>query len=96
MTIKHLKKLIEDAQTKTQTTPSAIVKKTKRPKPSQILTEIVENKMSDDEFNKAMAALEDIWSACPADLPKDLSTNHDYHFFREKKGYLQIHRLSLP
>ena len=85
MTIKHLKKLIEDAQTKTQTTPSAIVKKTKRPKPSQSLTEIVENKMSDDEFNKAMAALGDIWNACPADLPKDLSTNHDYHFFREKK-----------
>ena len=86
MTIKHFRKRpIEDAQTKTQTTPSAIVKKTKRPKPSQSLTEIVENKMSDDEFNKAMAALGDIWNACPADLPKDLSTNHDYHFFREKK-----------
>jgi len=84
MTIKHLKKLIEDAQTKTQTTPSAIVKKTKHPKPSQILAEMVDNKMSDDEFNKAMAALEDIWSVCPAGLPRDLSTKHDY-FFREKK-----------
>lgn len=53
--------------------------------PSKILTEMAEDKISDDEFNKAMVALEDIWSACPADLPKDLSTNHDYHFFREKK-----------
>lgn len=88
MTIKHFRKRpIEDTQTKTQTTPFAIVKKTKSPipMPSKILTEMEENKMSDDEFNKAMAALEDIWSACPADLPKDLSTNHDYHFFREKK-----------
>ncbi len=86
MTIKHVKKRpIEVAQTKTQTTPFAIVKKTKSPMSSKILTEMAEDKMSDDEFNKAMAALEDIWSACPADLPEDLSTNHDYHFFREKK-----------
>jgi hypothetical protein len=86
MTIKHFKKRpIEAAQTKTKTTPFAIVKKTKCPKPSIILTEMAEDKMSDDEFNKAMTALEDIWSACPEDLPKDLSTNHDYHFFREKK-----------
>lgn len=53
--------------------------------PSKISAEMAEDKMSDDEFNKAMVALNDIWSACPADPPKDLSMNHDSYFFREKK-----------
>lgn len=53
--------------------------------PTYSPTEGLDDKMSDGEFNKAMAALEDIWSVCPADLPKDLSTKHDYYLFGEKK-----------
>lgn len=51
----------------------------------QVLTEVLGDKMSDDEFNKAMAALEDIWNSCPKDLPKDLSQKHDQYLFGEKK-----------
>ncbi len=86
MTIKHFKKrLIGDAQAKTKATHSAIVKKTKCPMPSKISSKMAEDKMSDDEFNKAMAALNNIWSVCPTGIPKDLSTKHDYYLFEEKK-----------
>lgn len=86
MTIKHLrKKLIEDAPAKTKNLSSSIVEKTEGTVSYQFFAEALEDKMSDDEFNKAMAALKDIWSVCPEDLPKDLSTKHDYYMFRKKK-----------
>jgi hypothetical protein len=50
-----------------------------------VLTEVLEDKMSDDEFNKAMAALEDIWNSCPKDFPRDLSQKHDQYLFGVKK-----------
>jgi len=46
---------------------------------------LADDKMTNDEFNKAMAALENIWSVCPADLPKDLSTKHNHYLFGERK-----------
>lgn len=53
--------------------------------PTHSPTEGLDDKMSDDEFNKAMAALKDIWNACSTNLPKDLSTKHDYYLFGKKK-----------
>lgn len=51
----------------------------------QVLTEALEDKMSDDEFNKAMAALEDIWNSCPKDFSRDLFQKHDQYLFGVKK-----------
>ena len=59
--------------------PLIIVEKTENYILYQVLAEVLEDKMSEDEFNKAMTALENIWSACPADLPKDLSAKHDHY-----------------
>jgi len=73
---------VEDALEKTKAAPSAIVEKTEGPVLYQILSEALEDKMSDEEFNKAMAALENIWSVCPADLPEDLSAKHDHYLGR--------------
>ena len=75
----------EDVHATISAAPSAIVEKGNGLISYQVLAGALDDKMSDDEFNKAMAALEDIWSVCPADIPKDLSTKHDYYFFREKK-----------
>lgn len=75
---------VDDALAKIKAAPSAVIEKTEGPV-YQVLAEAIEDKMSDDEFNKAMAALKEIWSVCPADLPKDLSTTHDYYLFSEKK-----------
>lgn len=78
MTTKHLrKKLIEDAPAKTKGASITVS--------YQVLANTREDKMSDDEFNKAMAALEDIWNSCPKDLPKDLSKKHDQYLFGERK-----------
>lgn len=70
---------VEDVVAKMQAAPSAIVEKTENYILYQVLAEVLEDKMSEDEFNKAMTALENIWSACPADLPKDLSAKHDHY-----------------
>lgn len=76
---------VDDALAKTKAAPSAVIEKTEGPVYQVLAEAIIEDKMSDDEFNKAMTALKEIWSACPADLPKDLSTKHDYYLFSEKK-----------
>jgi len=76
---------VDDTIVKIKAAPSAIIKKTEGSVSYQILAETLEEKMSDDEFNKAMVALKAIWDVCPADLPKDLSTKHDYYLFSEKK-----------
>ncbi len=67
---------IEDAFAKAKAAPSAINVS------YQVLAEALEDKMTDEEFNKAMAALNDIWRVCPEDLPKDLSTKHDHYLGR--------------
>jgi hypothetical protein len=72
---------IGDAQEKIKAAPSAIVEKGEGRISYEILAEPLEDRMTDDEFNKSMAALEDIWHACPKDLPKDLSLKHDYYLF---------------
>lgn len=46
--------------------------------------DIARDRMSDDDFKKAMAALEDIWDVCPPDAPKDLSINHDRYLYGKK------------
>lgn len=76
---------VDDALAKIKAAPSAVIEKTEGPVYQVLAEAIIEDKMSDDEFNKAMTALKEIWSACPADLPKDLSTKHDYYLFSEKK-----------
>ncbi|HHT9138874.1 MAG TPA: hypothetical protein ACFYEK_16725 [Candidatus Wunengus sp. YC60] len=86
MPTKHLnKKPIEDALAKTKITPSVIQEKTEGQVSSQVSAEALDDTMSNDEFNKAMAALNNIWSVCPAGLPKDLSAKHDDYLFGEKK-----------
>jgi hypothetical protein len=67
---------IEDAFAKTKAAPSETTVSYK------VLAEALEDKMTDDEFNKAMAALKDIWKICPEDFPKDLSTKHDQYLGR--------------
>lgn len=75
----------EDVHATISAAPSAIVEKGDGLISYQVLVEALDDKMSDDEFNKAMAALNNIWSVCPADLPRDLSIKHDYYLFGEKK-----------
>lgn len=75
----------EDVHAKISAAPSAIVEKGDGLISYQVLAGALDNKMSDDEFNKAMAALNNIWSVCPGGIPKDLSTKHDYYLFEEKK-----------
>ena len=74
--------LIDDAFAKAKATPSAIIEKAEGTVSYQVLAESLEDKMTDDEFNTAMAALKDIWRLCPEDLPKDLSTKHDHYLGR--------------
>ena len=74
--------LIDDALANTKATPSAIIEKAEGTVSYQVLAESLEDKMTDDEFNTAMAALKDIWRLCPEDLPKDLSTKHDHYLGR--------------
>jgi hypothetical protein len=76
---------IGDAFAKTKSTPSAIIERGEDRTSYGILAEALDDRMTDDEFNKAMAALADIWRACPEDLPKDLSARHD-HYLSGAKG----------
>ncbi|OHE55421.1 MAG: hypothetical protein A2Z47_10525 [Thermodesulfovibrio sp. RBG_19FT_COMBO_42_12] len=73
---------VEDALAKTTAAHSAIIEIAEGTVSYQFLAESLEDKMTDDEFNKAMAALNDIWRLCPEDLPKDLSTKHDHYLGR--------------
>ncbi|MEK6591132.1 MAG: hypothetical protein AABZ11_10695 [Nitrospinota bacterium] len=74
MTLKHLKN------------KPLVVEKGKGLKSYHVSAEaLTDDRMSDDEFNKSMAALENIWSVCPTDLPKDLSKKHDHYLFGNRK-----------
>lgn len=73
-----------DTQARIKAAPSALVEKGEGRISYGILAETVADRMSDDEFDKSMTALEDIWRACPEDLPKDLSLKHDYYLFGAK------------
>ncbi len=64
---------------KIKSTPSAIIEETQPETLNQIYSDAAGEKMSDDDFRKVMIALEEIWSACPDDLPGDLSTRHDQY-----------------
>jgi hypothetical protein len=75
---------IGDAQARIKAAPSALVEKGEGRISYGILAETIEDRMTDDEFNRAMAALEDIWRVCPKDLPKDFSLKHDYYLFGAK------------
>lgn len=72
---------IGETQSKIKAAPSAIVEKAEARVSYGALAETIEDKMTDDEFNKAIAALEDIWHACPENLPSDLSAKHDNYLF---------------
>lgn len=74
--------LIDDAFAKTKATPSAMIEKAEGNVSYQVFAESLEDKMTDDEFNKAMAALKEIWRLCPEGLPTDLSTKHDHYLGR--------------
>ncbi len=74
--------LIDDAFAKAKATPSAIIEKAEGTVSYQVFAESLEDKMTDDEFDKAMATLKEIWRLCPEDLPKDLSTKHDHYLGR--------------
>lgn len=71
--------LIDDAFAKAKATPSAIIEKAEGTVSYQAFAESLEDKMTDDEFDKAMATLKEIWRLCPEDLPEDLSTKHDHY-----------------
>jgi len=77
---------VEEVQAKITGASSAIVEKKEVIAPYNILStkEPVEERMSDEEFSEAMAALEDIWEACPADAPTDLSIHHDSYLYGKK------------
>ena len=64
--------------------PSAVIEKGVGQITYQVFAEALEDRMSDDEFSKAMAALENIWNTCPEDLPRDLSARHDQYLFGTK------------
>jgi hypothetical protein len=73
MTVKHLKN-------------KPLIEKVEDFKSYHVLAKaLADDEMTNDEFNKAMAALENIWSVCPADLPKDLSAKHNHYLFGDRK-----------
>ncbi|MEO5356874.1 MAG: hypothetical protein H7844_06200 [Nitrospirae bacterium YQR-1] len=68
-----------ESLTKSKVAPSAIVETGENQASYGVLPETIEDRLNDDEFSKAMTALEAIWSACPDDLPEDISIKHDHY-----------------